>query len=270
MVNIFLNGTCVRSRVNLVHFKGAQLDPYETYMMKLTCCTWDCLLEHAAHSRHITQIGIYFILRNNWHTDVPWNISKIFYWISFFSVQHMIYILSCMIFLFSISCKLYILWIGVLDWHIHCARVWYEIIKIVEHSIDFHLRSCKPFDKVENVSGNIFFDRCRILFWNFEICTISIFWKDMFIYYFKEMFRLLNCLHIFADFVLFLYARLKNGTYYAVAMSVRLSVSVFRTFLQHALRYQFETWYIHSVGGTTCRVWVASQLGHFDLVYIQK
>ena len=76
----------------------------------------------------------------------------------------------------------------------------------------------------------------------------------------------------------FLYARLKNGTYYAVAMSVRPSVCpsvrpsvrVFRTFLQHALRYQFETWYIHSVGGTTCRVWVASQLGHFDLVSSQK
>ena len=72
----------------------------------------------------------------------------------------------------------------------------------------------------------------------------------------------------------FLYARLKNGTYYAVAMSVhpsvRPSVRVFRTFLQHALRYQFETWYIHSVGGTTCRVRVASQLGHFDLVYSQK
>ena len=73
---------------------------------------------------------------------------------------------------------------------------------------------------------------------------------------------------------LLLYARLKNGTYYAVAksvhLSVRPSVRVFRTFLQHALRYQFETWYIHSVGGTTCRVWVASQLGHFDLVYSQK
>ena len=80
----------------------------------------------------------------------------------------------------------------------------------------------------------------------------------------------------------FLYARLKNGTYYAVVMSVHLSVRpsvhpsirpsvlVFRTFLQHAMRYQFETWYIHSVGGTTCRVWVASQLGHFDLVYSQK
>ena len=76
----------------------------------------------------------------------------------------------------------------------------------------------------------------------------------------------------------FLYARLKNGTYYAVAMSVRPSVRlsvrpsvrVFRTFLQHALRYQFETWYMHSVGGMTCRVWVASQLGQFDLVYSQK
>ena len=52
--------------------------------------------------------------------------------------------------------------------------------------------------------------------------------------------------------------------------NVRPSVRVFRTFLQHALRYECETWYIHSVGGTTCRVWVASQLGHFDLVYSQK
>ena len=56
----------------------------------------------------------------------------------------------------------------------------------------------------------------------------------------------------------------------SVCPSVRPSVRVFRTFLQHALRYQFETWYIHSVGGKTCRVWVASQLGQFDLVYSQK
>ena len=84
--------------------------------------------------------------------------------------------------------------------------------------------------------------------------------------------------HSFRERISFLYARLKNGTYYAVAMSVRPSVRlsvrpsvrVFRTFLQHALRYQFETWYMHSVGGTTCRVWVASQLGQFDLVYSQK
>ena len=30
------------------------------------------------------QIWIYFILINNWHIDIPWNIAKIFYWISFF------------------------------------------------------------------------------------------------------------------------------------------------------------------------------------------
>ena len=70
----------------------------------------------------------------------------------------------------------------------------------------------------------------------------------------------------------------EKRTYYAMAMSVRpsvrpsvhLSLLVFWTFFQHALRYQFETWYIHSVGGTTCRVLVASQLGHFDLVHSQK
>ena len=76
--------------------------------------------------------------------------------------------------LYSILCKLYILWIGVLDWHIHCARVWYEIIKIVEHRHDFHLGSCKHFVEVEKTSG-ISFDWYRILFWNFEICTISLF-----------------------------------------------------------------------------------------------
>ena len=55
----------------------------------------------------------------------------------------------------------------------------------------------------------------------------------------------------------------------SVHPSVRLR---FPNFFQNALRYQFETWYmyIHSVGGTTCRVWVSSQLGHFDPVYSQK
>ena len=153
VVNIFLNGTHVRSRVNLVHFKGVQLDHFETYMMKSTCCTWDCLLEQGTHSRHTAQIGMYFILRNNWHMDVPWNISTTFYWISFFCSTHGFDIELYGI-LYSIFCKSYILWIGVLDWHIHCARVWYEIIKIVEHSLDFHLGSCKRFNEVEveNVS----------------------------------------------------------------------------------------------------------------------
>ena len=150
VVNIFLNGTHVHSRVNLVHFKGAQLESYETYKMK-----WNCLLEYGAHSRHITQIGIYFILRNNWHIDVPLNISKIFYWIYFFlfNIWFWYWIVW---YLYSTSCTLYILWIGVLDWHIHCPRVWYEIMKIVEHNLDFHLGSCKPLNEVENISGKFF------------------------------------------------------------------------------------------------------------------
>ena len=174
VVNIFLNGTHVRSRVNLIHFKGVQLEPYETYMMKLTCCTWDCLLEHGAHSRHITQNRdiSYF---EKWLTyrcpmKYFWNILLNIF---FFCSTHGFDIESYDI-LYSILCKLYILRIGVLDWHIHCARVWYEIIKIVEHSLDFHLGSCKHFDEVENVSG-IFIDWYRILLWNFEICTISLF-----------------------------------------------------------------------------------------------
>ena len=40
--------------------------------------------------------------------------------------------------------------------------------------------------------------------------------------------------------------------------SVRPSVRVFLTFFQHALRYHFQSYYIHLVGGTTCRVSVSS------------
>ena len=54
------------------------------------------------------------------------------------------------------------------------------------------------------------------------------------------------------------YTPFEKRTYYAMAMSVRLSVRpsvrALRTFFQHALRYQFETWYMHSVGGMTYRV----------------
>ena len=127
-MNIFLNGTHVRSRVNLVYFKGVQLDAYETwYIMKLTCCTWDCLLEHGAHCRHITQNRDIFFWRNNWHIDDPWNISKISYWISFF-------------FLFNTWFRYwivrYFVWyimqiVHIANWCtlLARARVWYEIIK---------------------------------------------------------------------------------------------------------------------------------------------
>ena len=45
---------------------------------------------------------------------------------------------------------------------------------------------------------------------------------------------------------------------------------VFWTFYQHALRYQFETWYIHLVGSATHQVKVSSQSGHRDLLYSQE
>ena len=45
---------------------------------------------------------------------------------------------------------------------------------------------------------------------------------------------------------------------------------VFRPFFLHVLRYQFETWYIHAVGGVTRQVRVSFQSGHFDLLYSLK
>ena len=45
---------------------------------------------------------------------------------------------------------------------------------------------------------------------------------------------------------------------------------VFWAFFLHVLRYQFETWYIHAVGGVTRQVRVLYQSGHFDLLYSQK
>ena len=38
----------------------------------------------------------------------------------------------------------------------------------------------------------------------------------------------------------------------------------------HVLRYQFENWYIHAVGGVIRQVRVSFQSGHFDLLYSHK
>ena len=69
--------------------------------------------------------------------------------------------------LYSIFCKLYKLRIGVLDWHIHCARVWYEIMKIVEHSLDFHFGILQAL-RWSWECVMYFFYRYMILLWNFE------------------------------------------------------------------------------------------------------
>ena len=122
-------------------------------LMKHTWWNWHAVpgtaywnMGHTAGT--LRKIGIHFILRYNWHIDVPWNISNIFYWISFFLFNTWFgYWIVWN--LYSILCKLYILWIGVLDWHIHCARVWYETIKNVEHSHDFHLGSASTSMKLK-------------------------------------------------------------------------------------------------------------------------
>ena len=68
----------------------------------------------------------------------------------------------------------------------------------------------------------------------------------------------------------------EKRTFYAVAMSASPYVcpsvrpSAFSGLFQHALRYQFQTRYLHSLGGMTCRVLVSSQVGHFDRIYRQK
>ena len=113
----------------------------------------------------------------------------------------------------------------------------------------------------------------------FELCTycnildIYLSWNLNFVNYLLFYMKLLNYLFFIRPFEkrdVLCRGNVRPSVCPSVCPSVRPSVRVFRTFLQHALRYQFETWYIHSVGGTTCRVWVASQLGHFDLVYSQK
>ena len=71
-VNVFLFATPVHSRVNLVHFKAAHLDPHETYIVKLTCWPWwtsYCLLQ----LNHIIQKA-FLAHKAPLRYNVPWNI----------------------------------------------------------------------------------------------------------------------------------------------------------------------------------------------------
>ena len=45
---------------------------------------------------------------------------------------------------------------------------------------------------------------------------------------------------------------------------------VFRNFFVHVLRYQFETWHLHLVGGVTRQVWVSFQSGHLTYFTAKK
>ena len=58
---------------------------------------------------------------------------------------------------------------------------------------------------------------------------------------------------------------LERGCYYSSQPA-----KSFLDFFVHVLRYQFETWHIHLVGGVTCQVRVSFQSWHFDLLNSQK
>ena len=113
----------------------------------------------------------------------------------FFSVQHMVSISNCMIYctVYHANCT-------------YCELVYLIGTNIVQGFDVWNYKNCwaQPwlaFGILQvlrwswNVSGKLFFDWYRIFFWNFEIYTMSIFWEDVFVYFFKELFRLLNCLH---------------------------------------------------------------------------
>ena len=51
---------------------------------------------------------------------------------------------------------------------------------------------------------------------------------------------------------------------------LELPASEFSGLFVHVLRYYFETWHIHLLGGVTRQVRVSFQYGHFDLLYSQK
>ena len=124
---------------------------------------------------------------------------------------------------------------------------WWVIKLIQQHTFDIwrnYFNSLTPGDAYV-------YDIELVLVWDQfpePVCIIRCLIRDMVILFIRPF-----------DYTsVWLYARLKNGRIMPwQCPSVHPSVRVFRTFLQHALRYQFETWYIHSVGGTTCQVWVA-------------
>ena len=149
-------------------------------LMKHTWWNWHAVpgtahwtMGHTAGT--LRKIGIYFIFINNWHIDVPWNISKMIYWISFFSVQFMVSILNCMLF-----CIIYISQI------VHIAKWCTWLAHTLCKGLIWNYKNCwaRPWLSFWILQAlrwswecirYSFFYWYRILFWNLEICAISLF-----------------------------------------------------------------------------------------------
>ena len=123
------------------------LKVYNWILMKRTWWNWHAVpgtaywnMGHTAGT--LRKIGIYLMLRNNCHIDVPWNISKIFYRISFFFCSTHGFDIELYNILYSILWKLYIQRIGVHDWHI---GIFWLIQDFVLKSWNMHYFSFQPW-----------------------------------------------------------------------------------------------------------------------------
>ena len=101
-INVFLRGAPLHSWVNPAHFKGAHVDPDETYMMK---STWKLgLLTGTLYLDDENKV----ILSHNWDIHVPWNIHEWYQMLIVRCPQYLILVfrLSVLIFLWDINMDL--------------------------------------------------------------------------------------------------------------------------------------------------------------------
>ena len=139
------------------------LKVYNWSLMKHTWWNWHAVpgtaywnMGHTAGT--LRKLGIYFILRNNWHIDVPWDISKIFYWISFFLFNtwfrywivwyFVLYIMQIVHFANRCTWLAHTLWKGLIWNYKNC---W------VQPWLSFGILQALRWSEVENVSVFFFF-----------------------------------------------------------------------------------------------------------------
>ena len=146
---------------------------YNWVLMKHTWWNWHAVpgtaywnMGHTAGT--LRKIGIYFISRNNWHMDVPWNISKLFYWIYFFCSTHGydIELYGIFVYLAIVHIANWCTWLAHTLWK---GLIWNYKNGWAQPWLSFRILQALRW----SWECIIFFDWYRILFRNFEICTIS-------------------------------------------------------------------------------------------------
>ena len=120
------------------------------------------------------KIGIYFILINNWHIDVSWNISKTFIEYLFFVLFNTWFRYWIVWYFVSILCKFYISRIGVLDWHMYIVQGFdVKLLKLSSTALTFIWDPSSASMKLRMYQV-ILFSQIQDFVLKFEICTISL------------------------------------------------------------------------------------------------